>query len=143
MFIGEYRHSIDTKGRMAVPAKFRKMLEKGAVVTKGLDNCLFLYSIEEWKKIAEKFSALPISKAKARALARHMLAGAMEVSFDSQGRINLPEYLVKFAGLKKKSVIAGLLDRLEIWDEDTWEKYKETSEANTEETAEDLSELGF
>lgn len=141
MFIGEYRHNIDTKGRMAIPAKFRNMLKKGAVVTKGLDNCLFLYSKDEWKKIAQKFSSLPISQAKARAFARHMLAGAMEMKFDSQGRVNLPEYLIKFANLKKKAVVAGVFDRLEIWDEDVWEKYKTGTEAESSEIAEALGEL--
>lgn len=142
MFIGEYKHNIDTKGRLAVPAKFRNMLKKGAVVTKGLDNCLFLYSREEWKKMAEKFAKLPISQAKARAFARHMLAGAMEVSFDSQGRINIPDYLVNFAKLSKKAIVAGVFDRLEIWDEETWEKYKAGTEAESGEIAEALGDLG-
>ncbi|MFW5888317.1 MAG: division/cell wall cluster transcriptional repressor MraZ, partial [Patescibacteria group bacterium] len=107
MFIGEYNHNLDTKGRLAVPAKFRNMLKKGAVVTKGLDNCLFLYPKERWEKEAEKIANLPISQSKARAFSRHMLAGAMDVEFDNQGRVTLPEYLRKFAGLKKKAVIAG------------------------------------
>lgn len=142
MFIGEYRHNIDSKGRLAVPAKFRKMLEEGAVVTKGLDNCLFLYSQEEWKKMAKKFSELPISQAKARAFARHMLAGAMEVKFDSQGRVNIPDYLVTFANLQKKTIIAGVFDRLEIWNEDEWQKYKAGTEAESSEIAEALGDLG-
>lgn len=142
MFIGEYNHNIDNKGRLAVPAKFRNKLKKGAVVTKGLDNCLFLYSQEEWEKMAKKFASLPISQAKARAFARHMLAGAMDVTFDSQGRINLPDYLVKFADLKKKTVIAGVFDRLEIWDEETWEKYKTGTDKDSGEIAEALGELG-
>jgi MraZ protein len=142
MFIGEYRHNIDSKGRLAVPAKFRNMLKKGAVVTKGLDNCLFLYSQDKWKKEAEKFANLPISQAKARAFARHMLAGAMEVKFDSQGRVNLPDYLVSFASLKKKTIVAGMYDRLEIWDEETWEKYKAGTDADSGEIAEALGEMG-
>lgn len=142
MFIGEYRHNVDSKGRLAVPAKFRNMLKKGAVVTKGLDNCLFLYSQDEWKKIAQKFASLPISQSKARAFARHMLAGAMEVKFDSQGRVNLPDYLVEFAGLKKKTIIAGVFDRLEIWDESVWKKYKSGTEAESSEIAEALGEMG-
>jgi len=92
MFIGEYNHNLDDKGRLAIPAKFRAILKKGAVVTKGLDNCLFLYSKEQFESIAKKFAALPISQAKARAFSRHMLAGAMDVEFDNQGRITLPEY---------------------------------------------------
>lgn len=142
MFIGEYKHNIDSKGRLAVPAKFRGMLNEGAVVTKGLDNCLFLYSREEWQKMAEKFAKLPISQAKARAFARHMLAGAMEVEFDSQGRINIPDYLVIFAKLEKKTIVAGVFDRLEIWDEEAWEKYKAGTEAESSEIAETLADLG-
>ena len=143
MFIGEYKHNLDNKGRLAIPSKFRVSLKKGAVVTKGLDNCLFLYSKEEWKKEAKKFSNLPVSQSKARAIARHTLAGAMEVSFDNQGRINLPSYLIKFANLKKKAVVAGLYDRLEIWDENIWEKYKEETDKESGEIAETLGELGI
>ena len=142
MFIGEYNHNLDNKGRLAVPAKFRKLLKEGAVVTRGLDNCLFLYPKKQWKILAEKLSNLPISQAKARAFSRLMLAGAMDVEFDNQGRINLPEYLIKFAGLKKKSIIAGLYDRLEIWDEAVWKKYKTGAEQESGEIAETLGELG-
>jgi len=142
MFIGEYSHNLDSKGRIAVPAKFRTLLEKGAVVTKGLDNCLFLYPKTKWEEMAQKFANLPVSQAKARAFARHMLAGAMNVEFDNQGRINLPEYLRKFANLKKETIIAGLFDRLEIWDEAAWNKYKATTEKDSGEIAEALGELG-
>jgi len=142
MFIGEYKHNLDSKGRLAVPAKFRAELKEGAVVTRGLDNCLFLYSKKQWEKIAQKFANLPISSSKARAFSRLMLAGAMEVDFDSQGRINLPDYLVKFASLTKKSVVAGLYDRLEIWNEENWDKYKEGAEKESSEIAETLGELG-
>lgn len=142
MFIGEYKHNIDEKGRLAVPAKFRDALKDGAVVTKGLDNCLFLYSREEWAEKAKKFANMPISQSKARAFARHMLAGAMDVEFDKQGRVTLPEYLRQFGNLNKKTIIAGLFDRLEIWDEETWNKYKEGTEKETEDIAEALGELG-
>ncbi|RLC38060.1 cell division/cell wall cluster transcriptional repressor MraZ [Candidatus Falkowbacteria bacterium] len=142
MFIGEYKHNLDNKGRLAVPAKFRNMLKDGAVVTRGLDNCLFLYSKQQWKKIAQKFASLPISQSKARAFSRLMLAGAMEVGFDSQGRIILPGYLREFAGLKKKTIIAGLYDRLEIWDEISWDKYKQSTEKESSNIAETLGELG-
>ncbi len=133
---------MDNKGRLAVPAKFRQLLAKGAVVTKGLDNCLFLYPKAKWEEMAQKFANLPISQAKARAFARHMLAGAMPVEFDSQGRISLPEYLRKFAGLKKQTIIAGLFDRLEIWEEDAWNKYKVGTEKDSGEIAEALGEMG-
>lgn len=142
MFIGEYQHNIDTKGRLAVPSKFKKDLAKGAVVTRGLDNCLFLYTLDEWQKLAERLSSLPLSQANTRAFARLMLAGAMDVKLDKQGRIILPEYLRGYAGIKKKAVITGLYNRLEIWDETIWNQYKKKTEAASEDIAEKLSELG-
>jgi len=142
MFIGEYNHTIDEKGRLAVPVKFRSDLARGAVVTRGLDNCLFLYSAEEWAKLAEKLSKLPIGQANTRAFARLMLAGAMDVEIDKQGRIILPEYLRKYAAIGKKVVVAGLYSRLEIWDEDNWNKYKEGTEKDSKDIAEALGELG-
>jgi MraZ protein len=143
MFIGEYNHNLDDKGRLAIPAKFRAILKKGAVVTKGLDNCLFLYSREQFETIAKKFAALPISQAKARAFTRHMLAGAMDVEFDNQGRITLPEYLRQFSGLGKSIIIAGLYNHLEIWDEAAWVRYKGEAERNSNAIAEELGDLGI
>ena len=141
MFIGEYNHNLDDKGRVAVPVKFRAILKSGAVVTKGLDDCLFLYTKKEWQELAMKLSKLSISKANTRAFARLMLAGAMDVDFDNQGRIMLPEYLRKFACLKKKIIIAGLYDRLEIWDETLWNKYKQGTEKKSADIAEALDNL--
>ena len=141
MFIGEYTHSLDAKGRIALPAKFRKDLKGGAVVTKGLDNCLVVYSKAEWNKLAEKLAALPISQSNTRAFSRLMLAGAMDVDLDKQGRIVLPEYLRKYAVLTKKAVIAGLFNRLEIWEESKWESYRSNMEASSNEIAEQLGEL--
>ena len=143
MFIGEYNHNLDDKGRLAIPVKYRTILKKGAVVTKGLDNCLFLYSKEQFDKIAQKFAALPLSQAKARAFTRHMLAGAMEVEFDNQGRVTLPEYLRKFSELKKSVIVAGLYNHLEIWDEAAWNKYKSEAEKNSNAIAEELGDLGI
>jgi len=143
MFIGEYRHNLDTKGRLAIPAKFRSVLKKGAVVTKGLDGCLFLYSKDEFLKIAQNLAQLPISQARARAFSRHMLAGAMDLEFDNQGRITLPEYLRNFSTLKKGIIIAGLYDHLEIWNEDSWNKYKKEAEKNSNSIAEELGNLGI
>ncbi len=141
MFIGEYRHTIDEKGRLAIPAKFRQLLKDGAVVTKGLDSCLFLYTKEEWKKLVDKLSALPISKANSRAFARLMLAGAMDVEVDRQGRAMIPEYLREFARMKKRVIVAGLYSRLELWDEKQWEKYKKGTESKSNDIAEELGEL--
>ncbi|MEA2088556.1 MAG: division/cell wall cluster transcriptional repressor MraZ [Patescibacteria group bacterium] len=142
MFIGEYKHNIDDKARLAIPTKFRAELKNGAVVTRGLDNCLFLYTKEEWKKLADKLSALPFSQANSRAFARLMLAGAMDVKIDKQGRIILPDYLRVFSKIKKKVVIAGLYSRLEIWDEELWESYKNKTEKDSSKIAEELGELG-
>lgn len=143
MFIGEYNHNLDEKGRLAIPAKFRALLKKGGVVTKGLDNCLFLYTKSQWEKIAQKLSTLPISQSKARAFARHLLAGAMELEFDNQGRVTLPEYLREFSDLKKSVIIAGLYNHLEIWDKNRWNNYKKESEKNSNTIAEELGELGI
>jgi len=138
LFIGEYQHQLDDKGRLAIPAKFRRKLKKGAIVTKGLDGCLFLYTADEWSKLVTKLTQMPISQGNARAFARLMLAGAMTVEIDSQGRINLPNYLIKFAGLKGISIIAGLMSRLEIWSEKAWEDYKKKTEKESEKMAEAL-----
>jgi len=142
MFIGEYHHSIDEKNRLAVPTKFRLDLSKGAVVTRGIDSCLFLYTKKEWEKLAIKLADMPISKSKTRAFARLMLAGAMDVNLDKQGRVIIPDYLRRYASIGKKAVVAGLYNRLEVWDEKKWEEYKSKSESNSEDIAESLAELG-
>ena len=141
MFIGEYQHSIDQKGRVAVPAKFRPQLGTGVVVTRGLDHCLFVYTETEWQKLAQKLVALPLTQANSRAFVRLMLAGAMQVSLDSQGRILLPDYLREYAGLNKEAVIAGLFNRVEIWDKQKWQEYKARTEAESDEIAEKLTDL--
>jgi len=110
MFIGEYTISMDAKGRIAVPAKFRSLLNQAAVVTRGLDQSLFLYTRTQWEVIAGKLASMPMSKANSRAFARLMLAGAFDVELDRQGRMMVPEYLRKFANLSKKVVVAGLYD---------------------------------
>ena len=142
MFIGEYSHTLDEKGRLAVPKKFRANLAKGAIVTRGLDNCLFLYTKAEWTKLAEKLANLPFAQANTRAFARLMLAGAMDVTVDKQGRIMLPEYLRVFAGLKKDLVVAGLYNRLELWDQGKWAEYTKRNEAESASIAEQMSALG-
>lgn len=142
MFIGEYHHAIDEKGRLAVPVKFRKDLLKGGVVTRGLDYCLFMYTEKDWKELADKLAKLPIAKATSRAFARLMLAGAMEINVDKQGRVMVPEYLRDFANVKKGVVIAGLYNRIEIWDEKAWEKYRKGTESKSGDIAETLGELG-
>lgn len=143
MFLGEYHHNIDDKGRVSVPVKFRDDLAKGAVVTRGLDSSLFLLPVEEWGKLAEKISSLPLGQSNSRAFARLMLAGAMDVKLDKQGRFILPEYLRKYAGLKKSVVIVGVNTRLEIWDKETWDSYNQQTEAEASAIAEQLGDLGI
>lgn len=142
MFIGQYTYNLDSKRRLAIPAKFRNLLGKKAVITRGLDNCLFLYPVKEWEKLAQKLSQLPISQADARGFARIMLAGATDVTIDSLGRILIPDYLTKYAGLNKKVVIAGLFNRIEIWDEKKWTEYQKRTEKEAGDIAERLKELG-
>lgn len=142
MFIGEYHHAIDEKGRLAVPVKFRAAFARHAVVTRGLDNCLFLFTKKEWGKLAVKLAALPIAKANSRAFARLMLAGAMDVELDGQGRVIVPDYLRSYADLGKKVVLAGLYNRLELWSEANWSLYKNNAEKTSGAIAEALGELG-
>ncbi len=142
MFIGEYHHSVDDKGRLAIPTKFRQDLKRGAVVTRGLDGCLFVYTIAEWTKLADKLAALPVGNADSRAFGRLMLAGAMDVKLDGQGRVVLPEYLRDYAHLSKDVVVTGLYNRLEVWAKDAWETYKTSTEKQTDDIASKMGELG-
>lgn len=138
MFIGEYHITIDDKGRLAVPVKFRGALAQGAVVTRGLDTSLFLLPLEEWGKLADKLASLPLGQANSRAFARFMLAGAMDIELDGQGRFVVPEYLREFAGLRKGAVIVGVQNRLEIWDEEAWAAYAKRAEQESGAIAEQL-----
>ena len=142
MFIGQYSHVIDPKKRLAVPSKFRKQLGEQVVITRGIDNCLFVYPMKEWGELAEKLSKLPMSKSNTRAFSRLMLAGAMDTEIDSQGRILVPDYLKDYAKLGTKVIIAGLYNRLEIWDEEAWNNYKNVTEKESSTIAEQLGEMG-
>jgi len=143
MFIGEYIHSIDNKKRLAIPSRLRKEIGEKAVLTRGLDSCLFLYPVQEWQKFSEKLGQLSMGQTNTRSFARLMLAGAVEVEFDNLGRILIPDYLKNYAELKKKIIIAGILNRLEIWDQEKWGAYKKEIEKNTDAIAEKLGELGL
>ncbi len=143
MFIGEYHHNLDIKGRLAIPVKFRSQLTEGAIITRGLDKCLFVFTKNEWELLAKKLVALPLVQSNSRAFVRLMLAGAMDVELDQQGRILLPDYLRTYGGLVKKAVVTGLYNRLEIWDEKQWTSYKEKTESASDEIAERLGELGI
>ena len=142
MFIGEYQHSIDPKKRLAIPSKFRTDLKNKIVITRGLDKCLFIYPMKVWEELATKLGNLPVGEASTRSFIRLMLAGAVDVEVDGQGRILVPDFLKDYAGLSKNVVIAGLYNRLEIWDEKKWEDYKKNAEKNTDEIAEQLGKLG-
>lgn len=141
MFIGEYTISMDSKGRVAIPSKFRNLLNSMAVVTRGLDQSLFLYPKKEWENIASKIAELPLTNANSRAFSRLMLAGAFEAEMDKQGRMIIPDYLRKFANLSKRVVVAGLYNRIEIWDEQAWMLYKSNTERESTAIAEGLGEL--
>lgn len=143
MLLGEYKHSIDDKGRLAIPAKFRPKIEGGAIITRGLDKCLFVFTMREWEKLADKLVALPLAQANSRAFARLMLSGAADVELDSQGRILIPEHLRQYAGLSKNSVIAGVYNRMEVWDAEAWNEYKKKTESASDEIAEKMGELGI
>lgn len=142
MFIGEYNATIDEKGRISIPSKFRNNLKSKVVITKGLDESLFLYTEEEWLKLAEKLASLPIATANTRAFSRMMLAGAMDCELDKQGRVILPSYLKEFAKMQKKIVFAGLFNRIEIWSEELWNEYKNQTEKDSTSIAEQLGNIG-
>lgn len=142
MLIGEYQHAIDLKKRLAVPSKFRSELKNKVVVTRGLDKCLFVYPMKVWKELAKKLGTLPVGEASTRSFIRLQLAGAVDVDVDKQGRILIPDYLKDYAELQKNVTVAGVYNRLEIWDEKKWIEYKKNAEKNTNEIAEQLGKLG-
>ena len=142
MFIGEYSHTIDAKGRLIVPSKFREQLGDEFVVTKGLDGCLFVYENTEWKSFEEKLHALPLTNANARKFTRFFLAGANACEVDKQGRILLPPVLREYADLQKDVVLVGVLSRVEIWSKDRWLE-NTYDEDEMDDIAEHMAELGF
>ena len=143
MLMGEYNHTIDAKGRLIVPAKFREVLGDEFVVTKGLDNCLFVYPNDEWQKFEEKLQTLPLTNKNARQFTRFFLAGAASVEVDKQGRILLPSVLREFAGLEKDVVLVGVASRIEIWSKDRWLQSISTYDDDMDEVAANMESLGF
>ena len=143
MFMGEYQHSVDNKGRLILPAKFREELGERFIATKGLDNCLFVYAQAEWGILEGKLKQLPLAKPEARAFARFFFAGAAELECDKQGRVLLPNNLRDHAKIDRDVVVIGVSNRVEIWSKDTWEVYNaETGPAVTQ-LAENLVDLGI
>lgn len=143
MLIGEYSHNIDTKKRLALPAKFRRELGKKVIVTRGFDSCLVVYPQKEWQAVTEELRRMPTGRAEGRKLNRVVLGGAVEVALDKLGRILVPDYLKKYAGLKKNVVICGLSNKLELWDVQKWETYRKGAERDIDKVAEQLPELGI
>ncbi len=141
MFMGEYRHSLDAKNRMIVPAKFREELGETFVVTKGLDGCLSVYTEAQWTEIAAQLAKLPATKREARQYIRHVMSKAQECTFDSQGRIQLPQVLIAEADIVKKCVVIGAADHVEIWAEEKWDAYDADADASFETVAESLTEF--
>jgi MraZ protein len=142
MFIGEFTHTIDDKKRLAMPKKIASELGKKVVITRGLDGALFMYPIKTWGVIAKRLQDLSFTSADSRGFNRFMLSGAAEVDVDGAGRILVPDYLKTFAGLKSKVVLAGVSDRVELWDEEKWSNYKATIERDADKLAEKLAQVG-
>jgi MraZ protein len=142
MLIGEYKHTLDPKKRLSLPSKWRKELGRKLVITRGLDNCLFVYPLREWEKITEKIGQLPLGQADTRSFNRFFLSGAVEVEVDSVGRILVPDFLKDFATLGTAVVLAGIHNRIEIWDETAWTSYKRKIETQADALAEKLGEIG-
>jgi MraZ protein len=143
MLIGEYLHTLDPKKRLSLPAKFRKEVGSQVVVTRGLDHCLFMYPEAQWREIMSKLESLPVGQENTRGITRFILAGAVEVEVDGAGRILIPEYLKEFAKLSSKVVLAGVADRIEIWDETAWHEYKKKIEQSAEGMAQTLGDVGL
>lgn len=138
MFIGQYEHHLEEKGRLSIPKKFRSQLEAGAVVSQGLDGCLFLYPKNTWEQLINKLSQLPLTRADARSFTRVLSYGAMEVEIDSLGRVLVPEYLRSYANISQDCIIAGAVERIEIWDKAKFTSYSTQINSKAEEIAEKL-----
>ena len=143
MLSGEYRHSIDLKGRVIVPSKIREEIGEKIVITRGLDGCLFGYSENTWNDIMQKLNSLPFTKRDARNFTRFMTSGAITLEFDKQGRINIPNYLNQYASLIHDVVIIGVIDRIEIWSSDNWDKFMNDNVESLSDISENLFDSNF
>lgn len=143
MFLGEYQHSLDEKGRITIPAKFREEIGYKFVATKGLDNCIFLYSQDEWQLMEKKLRSLPFTRADVRSFVRFFFSGASELELDRQGRSVLPLNLREYAGIDRDVIIIGVGSRVEIWSIEKWTDYNEKAQSSYEEIAESLVDLGI
>ena len=143
MLMGEYMHSIDAKGRVILPADFRSELGESFIITKGLDNCLFIYTTSEWENLSDKLKQLPLAKAEARAFVRFFFSGARQLECDKQGRFLVPASLRAYAGLQKEVVLIGVSIRIELWGKEEWLKYNEEITPSVSSIAETLADLGI
>ncbi len=143
MFLGEFSHNLDEKGRLTIPAKFRDELATGLVITRGIDRCLSVYPRQVWESLAERIAQLPLSQRHARNFNRHMFSGAADFIPDRQGRVLIPQGLRNYAGLDSEAVVIGLYDRLEIWKPENWSTIRDEVEEDPESIAEQLQELGI
>lgn len=143
MLMGEYKHNIDVKGRLIMPAKFRNDLGKTFILTRGLDGCLFGYPEKEWAILEEKLKQLPLAKKEARAFTRFFYSAATECELDKQGRINIPQTLREYADLDKMCHVIGVSDRIEIWSETKWNDFSSEAEESFDEIAENMIDFGF
>lgn len=141
MFIGRYYHTLETKGRLAIPKQFRQQLKSGGVITRGLDGCLFLFPESSWKQLSQKLASLPLTNPSARAFTRLLVQQASSLDLDSQGRTLIPPHLRDQAKLQKKVVVAGALTRIEIWDQDSYHQHLERLEQNANQIESQLAEL--
>ena len=143
MLSGEYRHNIDSKGRVIIPSRIREEMGNKIVITRGLDGCLFGYNEKTWESIMQKLNTLPFTKKDARNFTRFMTSGAITLEFDKQGRVNIPNYLTEYALLKKEVVIIGVVDRIEIWSNDNWEEFMNNNVESLSDISENLFNSNF
>lgn len=143
MFIGEYQHSLDSKNRITMPSKFREELGDSFVMTKGMDDCLFIYSMNEWKVVEDKLKSLPMTSKDARAFVRFFFAGASECEIDRQGRVLIPTNLKEYAKIEKDTVVIGVSTRIEIWSLDEWNRFNNDANISYEDVAEKMAQLGI
>ena len=143
MLLGEHRHTLDSKKRLSLPAKFRKELGKKLVITKGFDGSLLVYSLKEWKRLRDKLQTLSLGQADARGFSRHLFGGATEAEVDAAGRILIPDFLKEYAGLSNTVVVVGLSDKVELWSEERWERYRKALDEKSDLIAEKLGDIGM
>lgn len=143
MLLGEFQNTIDNKGRIIIPSKFRDELGFKFILTKGLDHCLIIYSLDEWKRFEDKLKNLPVASKEARSFVRYFFSGAVECESDKQGRLNIPQHLREYAKIEKDLVTIGVSDRVEIWSRQEWETYRDSEDLDSDLMAEKMAQFGI